>query len=398
MLKVDRNSKNWETVLGVAELATVVFYAWENAKRVSPFNKNEAASRLNNGIEPASDQTTGHPSLSLSDDGTKAAQGLTTTDHQNSSAHLPTDHEVSPGNAVTTIVKGQGFSLKEIGQLALDAAKSWSTHRAASKGAALSLYTLFSLAPMLVLVIAVAGLFFGADAVRELLVKQLSGVLGAQGADAVKTMLAGAHFESDSVMAAMVSTGLLLVGATSAFSELKASLDELWGVPKDVESGIWALVKERFLSFGLVLVLALMMLISLTVSTALTAIGDVVVGGMVGTVFILVAKVLSALVSFLIVTALFAAIYKYLPAVPISWRDIILGSLLTSILFLLGKFLIGMYLQTTNFSSGYGAAGSLVLLVSWIYYSAQIFFYGAIFTHEHAVRRAKISSSPSAKA
>lgn len=371
MLKTKRESRKWEMVLGAAELATVMFYAWQNARHVT-----KEAGALHEDADAA-------PAVTVATD---AGTPATPPDKAGMPAPLEKELTKGPTDAVASLVKGHGLSLKSLGKIAVDAAKSWSEHRAASKGAALALYTLFSLAPMLVLVVAVAGLFFGVDTVRALLLKQMSGVLGPQGAEAMKSILAGAHFQSDTTMAALISTALVLVGATSAFSELKDSLDELWEVPKHMGNGLWSMVRERFLSIGLVLVLALMLLTSLAVTTLLDALGDVWASGIAGATFLIVAKVVSWLVSFLIVTSLFAAIYKYLPAVPIAWRDVILGSLLTAILFLAGKYLIGLYLAKTNFSSGYGAAGSLVLLVSWIYYSAQIFFYGALFTHEHAVQ------------
>ena len=358
-MKIQRDSRKWETLLGLAELATVVVFTWQQARRLTQSPPVSAPAEADQPVAVAKDSST-------EDAGAAGAAGAAA--------------------AVVTLVSGGDFSFRTLGQIAIAAAKSWSERRAASKGAALALYTLFSLAPMLVLVVAVAGLFFGVDAVRALMLKQMSGLLGAQGADAVQSILAGAHYQSDSIMAAVISGGLVLLGATSAFSELKNSLDELWGVPEKGGGGIWSMLQERFLSFGLVLVLALMLLISLAVSAALAALGDVLVGSVANAAFLVFAKLVSTTMSFLIVTALFAAIYKYLPAARIAWRDVMLGALITSILFLSGKFIIGLYLATTNFSSGYGAAGSLVLLVSWIYYSAQIFFYGALFTHEHAVR------------
>ena len=372
-MKTKPESRQWQMLLGAAELATVVFYAWKNVHQATREAENaQRAHAARVALQTAS--------MPRPDRGSAAGPGTDTPQ--------PTKEEMASGpvEAVSELAKEGGFSLKRLGSIAIAAAKSWSAHRAASKGAALALYTLFSLAPMLVLCIAVAGLFFGVDAVRELVMKQMGGLLGAQGAEAMKSILAGAHFESDSMMAALISTGLVLVGATSAFSELKDSLDELWEVKGHSEGGIWTMVRERFLSFGLVLVLALMLLLSLAVSTALAALGDVWIGGVENQWYLLFAKVVSSIVSFVIVVALFAAIYKYLPAAPIAWSDVVLGSVITAVLFLAGKYLIGLYLGTTNFSSGYGAAGSLVLLVSWIYYSAQIFFYGALFTHEHAVR------------
>ena len=371
-MKSNREARRWQMLLGAAELATVVAYAWHASRRADA--RAEERSAL--AASPAQEA----PAAAPAPPPPTAADRKALAD--------------SPADAVASLAKGHGFSLKTLGQVAIDAAKSWSVHRAASKGAALALYTLFSLAPMLVLVVAVAGLFFGVDAVRELIFKQMSGVLGVQGGVAMKSILAGAHFESDSKLAAIISVVLLTVGATSAFAELKNSLDELWEVPPETSGGLWTMLRERFLSFGLVLVLALMLLISLAVSTMLSALGDMWIGGATNSSYILFAKVVSTIASFLIVTAMFAAIYKYLPAVPIAWRDVLLGALITAVLFTAGKFLIGLYLGRTDFSSGYGAAGSLVLLVSWIYYSAQIFFYGALFTHEHAVRSGRATPTP----
>jgi membrane protein len=274
---------------------------------------------------------------------------------------------------------------KALFHILISAAKEWSSHRAASKGAALALYTLFSLAPMLVLVVTIAGLVFGEDTVREQLLAQMSGLMGPQGADAVKTILAGAKHENGGVIAGIVSAALVLVSATTAFAELKDSLDELWEVPEKESSGLWSLVRERFLSFGLVLVLALMALASLAVSTALAAMGGMW-GGEEGTVFKVVSQTISYVVAFAILTGLFAVIFKYLPDVKIAWRDVIIGAVLTAILFSVGKLLIGLYVAKADISSSYGAAGSVVILITWIYYSAQIFFYGSLFTHEYATK------------
>jgi membrane protein len=275
---------------------------------------------------------------------------------------------------------------KALFHIMISAAKEWSSHRAASKGAALALYTLFSLAPMLVLVVTIAGFFFGEDTVREQLFAQMSGLMGPQGADAIKTILAGAKHEDSGAIAGLISAALVLISATTAFAELKESLDELWEVPKKESSGLWSLVRERFLSFGLVLVLALMALTSLAVSTALAAMGNVFGGGAEGTVLKVISTTLSYLMSFAIVAGLFAAIFKYLPDVKLSWRDVAIGALLTALLFTIGKFAIGLYVAKADISSSYGAAGSVVILITWIYYSAQIFFYGSLFTHEYATK------------
>lgn len=284
--------------------------------------------------------------------------------------------------------KASGMSVKklsywrEVLQIALSAAKSWSAHRAASKGAALALYMLFSLAPMLVLIVAVAGFFLGADAVRQALVQQMSGLMGSQGGEAIKTILGGARHGTGGFVAGLVSAGLVLVSATSAFAELKDSLDELWEVPASTESGLWTVIRERFLSFGLILVLALMLLASLGVSAGLAAMGNL--WGDKTSPFQIVSLVLSNVVSLAVLTALFAVIFKYLPAAKIAWRDVIVGGVLTAVLFTVGKSLIGLYVAHADINSAYGAAGSIVILITWIYYSAQIFFYGSLFTHEYA--------------
>lgn len=284
---------------------------------------------------------------------------------------------------------------KALLRVAIDAAKAWSSHRAASKGAALALYTLFSLAPMLILVVTLAGLFFGADTVRELLVQQISGLMGSESGGAIETMLAGgSKHEKSGAIAGLVSAALVLVSATSAFSELKNSLDELWDVPPSTKTGLWSMIRERFLSFGIILVLVLMLLTSLTVSTALDALGQLWGGGEVGSAFKVIATIISHAVSFFVVTALFAVIFKYMPAVKIAWKDVIIGALITAVLFIIGKSLIGLYVAHADISSSYGAAGSIVIMITWIYYSAQIFFYGSLFTHEYAMKMG--SRSPGA--
>lgn len=274
---------------------------------------------------------------------------------------------------------------KALFHIAISAAKEWSAHRAASKGAALALYTLFSLAPMLVLVVTIAGFFFGEDNVRNLLLQQMSGLMGEQGGDAVRTILAGAQRKDAGLMAGLISAGLVLISATSAFAELKDSLDELWEVPPSKESGAWAFIRQRVLSFGLILVIALMLLISLSVSTALAAMDSIWPGGE-GSPLKVVSVTISHLVSFGIVTGLFAVIFKYLPATRIAWKDVLVGALITAVLFIVGKAAIGIYVASADISSAYGAAGSVVILITWVYYSAQIFFYGSLFTHEYAMK------------
>jgi membrane protein len=273
----------------------------------------------------------------------------------------------------------------EIYGLLVDSAKQWSTHRASSKGAALALYMVFSLAPMLILVIAVAGAFFGKEAVRSELFSQLTDLTGERGAEVIQTVLASAHESGGGWIAALISIFVLIFSATTAFAELKASLDDLWEVSAN-KGGLHGMVRSRMLSFGLVLVLALFLLISLTVNAALGAARGYYGELWTASSFALVAEWISSLFSFSVVAALFAVIFKLLPSARISWPDVIPGAIVTAALFLVGKWGIGLYLSRGAAVSAYGAAGSLIALLLWIYYSAQIFFFGAVFTRQFALR------------
>ena len=256
------------------------------------------------------------------------------------------------------------------------------------QGAALALYMVFSLAPMLILVIAVAGAFFGEDAVRSELFAQLRDLTGERGAEVIQTVLASAHESGGGWIAALISIFVLIFSATTAFAELKASLDELWDVSAR-QKGLQGMVRSRMLSFGLVLVLALFLLISLTVNAGLAAARKYYGDLWTASSFAVVAEWISNLFSFSVVVALFAVIFKLLPSARITWRDVIPGAIVTAALFLVGKWGIGVYLSRGAAVSAYGAAGSLIALLLWIYYSAQIFFFGAVFTRQFALRFGK---------
>ncbi|ARP79905.1 hypothetical protein CAL12_03080 [Bordetella genomosp. 8] len=270
-------------------------------------------------------------------------------------------------------------------RLLIASGKQWSEHRASSKGAALALYTIFSLAPMLILVIAVAGAFFGEQAVRSELVGQLRDLMGDRGAEVIQIVLASAHESNSGLAATIMSIAVLIFSATTAFAELKESLDELWDVRGKGRSGVHGMVRSRLLSFGLVLVLALFLLISLTVNAGLSAAHSYYGALWTNSAFAMVAEVLSWIFSFAVVAALFAVIYKLLPNAVIPWGHVLPGAIVTAALFLLGKWGIGLYLGRGAVASAYGAAGSVVALLLWIYYSAQIFFFGAIFTRQYAL-------------
>jgi membrane protein len=263
------------------------------------------------------------------------------------------------------------------------AVNDWFNHRDASKGAALAFYTLFSMAPILVLVIAVAGTFFGKQEAQNEIISQLRQLLGAQGAEAIQLILTGASDQVQGLRATIIATVLLLFGATSVFAELKASLDEIWELPTAGEISLWDLLRTRLLSFGLVLVLAFLMMVSLVLSAALA-----VLERYWGGIWKDAAPLLSSLAGFIgfsVIASLFAVIYKMLPRVRLSWHDVFIGSLGTAGLFTLGKISIGLYIGNGNVANSFGAAGSIVALLLWVYYSAQIFFLGAEFTRHYAL-------------
>jgi membrane protein len=274
--------------------------------------------------------------------------------------------------------------LRRVYAVLLDSVKSWVEHRGASKGAALAFYTLFSMTPILVLAIAVAGYFFGAEAAQGEIIAELQGLVGRNGAQAIQALLAAARNPASGLVATIVSSVLLLVGATSVFAELKDSLDELWGIEQPLQSAITALVRTRLLSFGLILVLAFLLLVSLVVSAALAVLERFAGGSWSSSAAAL--SIVSSLFSFGVIACLFAVIYKMLPNVVLSWRDVWIGAVVTAALFSLGKFAIGLYLGNSAVASGFGAAGSVIALLLWVYYSAQIFFLGAEFTRQYALR------------
>ncbi|PIL42855.1 hypothetical protein CR105_22180 [Massilia eurypsychrophila] len=279
-------------------------------------------------------------------------------------------------------------------QICVAAANAWMDDYAPSMGAALSYYTLFSLAPLLVLVIAIAGLVFGQDAAQAAIIGQLQSIMGEEGATAVRGLLTAAREPSTGIVASIVGGFLLLIGATAIFAELQSDLDRIWQVPaKDKPSGMWGWLRARVLSFGLVLGLAFMLMLSLVVSAALAASSEWLGGGSAAESVL--ASVLNFIASFAIFTVLFAMIYKIMPTAKISWHDVWMGSAVTALLFNVGKSLIGLYLAKSSVASGFGAAGSFVILVAWFYYSAQIFLFGAEYTWVYA--NSKKSVGPTQK-
>ncbi len=282
---------------------------------------------------------------------------------------------------------------RHLGEILFASMKAWVRHRAPSKGAALAFYTLFSMAPMLILITAIVGYFLDRQAVQGEIFAQLKGLLGTTSAAAVQSLVADAHLPSSgrTALATGLATLLLLVGTTSVFAELKDSLDDIWNVQTPMPTGVVAVLRTRILSFGLVLVLAFLLLVTLMVDTVLALVARFWEG--LWTQALPLISILSQLFTFAVISCLFAVIYKMLPEVKLSWRDVSIGALSTAVLFSLGKYLIGVYLGNNALGSSYGAAGSMAVLLIWVYYSAQIFFLGAEITREYALTFGSLQGS-----
>ena len=259
---------------------------------------------------------------------------------------------------------------------------AWIADYAPSMGAALSYYTVFSLAPTLLIVISVAGLVFGAQAVRGEIVGQLSNLMGPSAAAAIQQVLASLHEPSQGGSGLLIGIVLLAAGATSVFGELQNALDRIWRAKARHTSGLFALIRARLVSFGMILGIAFLLIVSLVLSAAISALGKWWAGAFGS--WELLAQTVNALVGFLITTGSFAAIYRIIPRVTIRWSDVWLGAAVTALLFTAGRLLIGIYIGRTGIASMYGAAGSLVIVFVWVYYSAQIFLLGAEFTRVYA--------------
>jgi membrane protein len=252
-------------------------------------------------------------------------------------------------------------------------------HETSRLGASLAFYAVLSLAPLVILAIALAGMFVGMQAARDQLLVQFQDLLGPAGASAVQEMIAHAQNVHATSIASALGLGTLLFGASQIFSELQSALNKIWEVDESRSSGMLALIKQRFFSFGLVLAIGLLLLVSLLLSAALAAVGKFMGGALPLPAWML--EGLDLLVSVAGTSALFALIFQYIPDAPTDWRRSWIGGLITAGLFTLGKTLIGLYLGKAGVGSAYGEAGSLVVVVVWVYYSAQIFFFGAELTH-----------------
>ena len=278
--------------------------------------------------------------------------------------------------------------LKEIAPLSKVAFQNWQNDRAPRMGAALAYYIALSLAPTVLILLAIAGLAFGAQAAEGRLVSQIQGFVGYEGAKAIQTMIEGARQPSRGIAATVLGLATVFFAASAVVSELRDAMNTIWRVPEDTTSttvrSIFNLVKDRLLSFALVLASGLFLVASLIVNAWIFAAGKYLNSGAAPPEALV--QTTDWVVSFVVITVLFAFIFKVLPRVPLHWGDVTIGAVATSLLFTAGKVLLGVYLGKAGFTDTYGAAGSLVIVLVWVYYSAQVLFLGAEFTRAYACR------------
>ncbi|WP_310386046.1 YihY/virulence factor BrkB family protein [Roseateles sp.] len=271
----------------------------------------------------------------------------------------------------------------QLWRLCKQAGTAWIDDYAPSMGAALAYYTMFSIAPLLLIAISVAGLVFGREAASGEVLMQLRGLMGESGALAVQAMLESAARPAESWTAALIGGALLLLGATTVFGELQDALDRIWRAPqRNKPQGLWGLLRSRLLSFGMILGIGFLLTTSLLLSAAIAAFSAWSGAALAG--WAVLAGCVNFVISYALVAAMFALIYKIMPRVRIAWRDVWIGAWVTALLFNIGKLLIGLYIGKSGVASAFGAAGSLAVLLLWVYYSAQIFLFGAEFTWAYA--------------
>ena len=274
------------------------------------------------------------------------------------------------------------MNLKVILKLLVATYTKWTEDHAERLGAALAFYTVLSLAPLLLIVIAIAGLVFGQEAAQGQIIGQIQGLIGEDSAKAIQSMIEEARKPAAGIIATVLAIVMLLLGATGVFVQLQESLNTIWRVKEKPWQGIWKTLKDRFISLLAVLGTGFLLLVSLVISAGLSAIGTTLEYFLPVPEFLL--QIINFFVSFVIVTLLFAMIYKLLPDISIQWEDVWIGATITSLLFTIGKFLIGLYLGKSDVGIAYGAAGSLVAILVWVYFASQIFLFGAEFTAVYA--------------
>lgn len=276
------------------------------------------------------------------------------------------------------------IGVKSIFRLLKEAFTEWQQDKASILAAALAYYTVFSITPLLVIAISIAGAVFGQEAAQGEIVEQINQLVGQQGAEAIETALANADRPQVGSIASIISVVLLFVGASGVFAQLQQALNTVWNVKPKEGEGIWGFIRKRLLSFGMVLAIGFLLLVSLVLSAMLSGIGKLELNLFPGLTPIW--QIVNFTLSFGSIALLFALIYKLLPDVKIRWKDVIVGAVITALLFTIGKFLIGLYLGRGSLGSAYGAAGSLIVFLAWVFYSAQILLFGAELTQVYARR------------
>ncbi len=274
--------------------------------------------------------------------------------------------------------------MKSTWEITRDTVNEFIADNAMQLAAALSYYAIFSLAPLLVIAVGVAGIIFGEAAAQKEILAQISDLAGPQAAEALTSVFQASGGKEGGIMATIIGSALLLFGATSVFGQLQSSLNAIWNVEPKPGQGVMGFIRTRFLSLGMVFAIGFLLLTSLVLSAALSALD-----GYLNTQFPgaeIIWQVVNFVVSLGVIALLFAVIFRYLPDAEISWRDVFIGALATSVLFNVGKFGIGLYLGNSSAGSAYGAAGSLVVVLLWVYYSSLILFFGAEFTQVYARR------------
>ncbi|MEA3188055.1 MAG: rane protein [Chthoniobacter sp.] len=280
--------------------------------------------------------------------------------------------------------------MKTFVKLLKETCHEFSKDKAMRMAAALAYYTIFSVTPLLLIAIGIAARVLGAKGATEQIFEQLRGLLGDAGAVGIQTMVESANRPTGSIVAVLIGSVMLLFGASGVFAELQDSLNTIWKAPTPPSSGLWSLIKNRFLSFSMVFGIGFLLLVSLLISAGIAALGTILQGAVPG--FETAAQLANFLISIVIIAVLFAMLFKLLPDTPIGWRDVWIGAFATSAMFTIGKFLLGLYLGRSAVVSSYGAAGSLIVVLSWVYYSSLILLFGAEFTEvysrHHGTRKA----------
>ena len=274
------------------------------------------------------------------------------------------------------------MNIKAILDLFKETFAEWTKDKASRLAAALAYSMVFSLAPLLIIVIAIAGSVFGEEAARGEIVTQIQGLVGKEGAQFIETAINNANKPTHGTIASLISVVVLIFGATWVFAELQDALNTIWEVQAKPERGFFNAIRTRFLSFAMVLGIGFLLLVSLVLSAGLTALISFFGNVLPGIDFLW--QLANFVLSFVITTLLFGLMYKFLPDVKIAWSDVWIGAALTAVLFSIGRYLLGLYLGNGSFGSAYGAAGSLVIILAWVYYAAQILFFGAEFTQVYA--------------